>query len=155
VFSERKQTGLPTASKISLAGLATGNARLSFRLRSGANAPSISSFTISLPHGLSFNKDRKQLTQGLAVTDAGKYTFTTSHGNLIVTLSKAAHTPSVMIRAHSLIESKSLINSVQRVINFNRAKKHRKKRAVALPIGVRVSDAKHKVTHLVLRIKVM
>ena len=152
VFSERKQAGLPTASKVSLGGLATGKARLSFNLRAGANAPRIESFTVSLPRGLNFSQNNAQLGNGLAIVGAAKYTLSLSHGKLRVALSKPVDGLSVRIGGQALSESKAFLNKAKQLTKFNADKKHHKTRTLNLNSAVRVTDTTRKTTQLVLRL---
>jgi hypothetical protein len=69
------QVALPRSSHVSLTGLASGRPRLSLSLIAAPNALAIKSFSIKLPPGITFNKNRRQLSHGLRISGQRSYTF--------------------------------------------------------------------------------
>lgn len=80
--------GPPTVSGGSITGLKTGSAKLSFTLSAGKNAPKLSSFTVTLPSGVSFSK--ATLAKDVSVSGAKVKSAKLSGGKLVVTLKSAA-----------------------------------------------------------------
>jgi hypothetical protein len=82
-----------------------GAASLSFTLKAGSNMPDISSFTVKLPKGISFNK--KKLSKALKISGA-KYSDKISKGNLVVTLKSGVTSVKVSVGSKGLTVSKAL-----------------------------------------------
>jgi PKD repeat protein len=83
--------GKPTASQASVAGLASGSAKLSFVLAAGTNAPGLERIMVRLPAGMSFVKHG--LAKGVVVESGGvKLAFTAklANGVLVITLPSPA-----------------------------------------------------------------
>jgi hypothetical protein len=154
VFTETAPAGVPSASHAALTGLAIKKPELAFKVAAGSNAPPIKTLAVSLPRGLSITANRKQLANDLVVTDSGKYTFSASQEELVVTVSKPVRGLSLTIRAGALSESKTLLNRVRQVLNYNQVTKHHAKRELTVHIGVRVTDAARASTRLILRITI-
>ena len=149
--------GSPTATKITLTGLTDANPRLRFKLHAGVSAPPLRSFTVSLPAGLRFNHNHKQLATGLSASGAGKYALSVSHGKLTVRLKKPANAASITIGGPTLIETKSLVKHVAQTVKFNhrhRHKKPKKHKLLTLRVRVRANDTAHTATGLVLTVKI-
>ena len=108
---------VPTASSTSLGGLGKKKAKLKFKLSAATGGPSLKSFKVSLPSGLSFNK--KKLKKGLKVSGATVFADKISGGKLVVVLSGTnASSCTVTVKSPLLKVSKSLAK---------KAKKHKDK----------------------------
>jgi subtilase family serine protease len=90
--------GLPTISRASLTGVATGRPTLSFRIASGARAAALKSITIALPAGLRFGARRGSVS----VTNArgGRVNFSSRivAGRLQITLASPQKNIGVRIK---------------------------------------------------------
>ncbi len=150
--------GKPTASG-SLSGLAVGNPKLHFKVTHGKAAPNIESVAIGLPSGLKFarsaivsrqtclTKNGKKkcttttLIRGLGVSGAKVKSVALKGGKLVITLNKAAGSPTFKLSGAVLAESKSL---------QTRVKKHKVKKK--LTVTLNVTDAKHTSTSVLLKL---
>jgi hypothetical protein len=94
----------PRLSAITISGLARRKPALRFTLTRGKGAPSLKSFTLSPPAGLSFVKHG--LTKGVSV--AGSHALRLRRGRLTVTLKHAVNQIVVRISATALRERKAL-----------------------------------------------
>lgn len=132
LFQVSQVVGPPVASRASLAGLANGKPRLSFKLFAADATAAIKSFAISLPGGLTFSNNHKQLTSGVSAAGARNYTVSLDRKELVVRLPKPSSDLSVTIRGHALSESMTLISSIKRLVKFNRAPQHHNKKVLTL-----------------------
>jgi hypothetical protein len=123
----------------SVTGLASGKAKVSFKLTAGKNAPKLKSFKVKLAGGLSFIK--KGIAKGVSVTGAGKATIKLSGSTLVVTLKTAASSVSVTISSKALKVSNGLRKN---------AKKHKVR---SLKVTVPVTDSAGLTTTLTLTVK--
>jgi hypothetical protein len=138
----------PAISKFSLAGLGSGTPRLGLTLtRRKTDAP-IKSFTITLPSGLQFARTLKQVQRGVKLVQAGRYTLSLHRGQLDVVLAKPARTFAITLGSQALAESSSLAKRVADVVNFNRVRKHLKKRVVTLKVAMRLTDSARRSTNV-------
>ena len=135
--------GKPTASG-SLSGLAVGNPKLHFKVTHGKAAPNIESVAIGLPSGLKFarsaivsrqtclTKNGKKkcttttLIRGLGVSGAKVKSVALKGGKLVITLNKAAGSPTFKLSGAVLAESKSL---------QTRVKKHKVKKKLTVTLN--------------------
>jgi hypothetical protein len=113
--------GSPTVTGASVTGLAGGKATFSFTLRAGTNAPKISSFSVSLPKGLSFKKS-KSLAKGVTLAGATVKSVSLKGGKLLVTLKSPVTSLKVKISSKVLKVSTGLEKQI---------KKHKVKSLVA------------------------
>jgi FG-GAP repeat len=143
-----------TAGHVSLTGMATRTPRFRVQILAGANGPSIKSFTIKPSHNLGFSRNRTQLADGVQIAHANKYKLSLKDGDLTVALRRPARAVSVTIAAPALTEAVALVKRVDRVIRFNRSRKHQKKRAMILKLTLLVTDAARNITSLTLRASV-
>jgi hypothetical protein len=131
-----KKGGKPTESHVSLSGVAKRNAKLSFTVSAGSNAPALEKIVVGLPPGLSY--DVKQLARGLTVKGPSGTRLTYSakllHGTLTITLRTAATTVAVTVGSPTINVSKGLASDV---------KNHKVKQ---LTVVVKVADANGTVT---------
>ncbi len=97
---------LATLSGGSAAGFASGSAKVGFALAAGTGSAKLSSFTVSLPKGLSFN--RQTYRKGLGVSGAKIKNASLSAGKLRVTLKSPVAGFSVKLSSSALNESTSL-----------------------------------------------
>lgn len=95
---------VPSISHGSLSGVAGGRPALRFTLAKGSNAPTLKSFVVTLPHGLTFSA--KKLRKGISVSAA--HTLRLRAGALVVTLKPPAASVSVSIHGPALVEGKQL-----------------------------------------------
>jgi hypothetical protein len=121
-----------------------GRPTLSFKLVAGKNAPSLSTFTILLPRGLSITQRRagKRLqVTGVSVTGAKLKSVSLRHGHLVISLRRAVTSLAVKIRARALKESGGL--------RFKAA--HHQIKSLRLKVVIR--DSAHRSTTLATQIK--
>lgn len=103
-----KQTP-PKLSHGSLSGLGSGTAKLSFTLTAGSSK--LSSFTVSLPGGLSF--DRRTFKRGVSIAGASVRSLALSGGKLTVTLRAGASRVTVKLSAKAIAEVPALRRRVK------------------------------------------
>jgi len=96
-----KHHGAPRLSRVSLAGLASGKPRLSFKVAHGTNAPKLRSLIVSLPRGLLFLSKR-----GISVS--GPHRLRLTGGKLTITLKRPLTAVAVRIGSAALAESTQL-----------------------------------------------
>jgi len=106
------RTGSPGASHLSLSGLRIRKPRLRFVLAGPAGSAPIQSLALTLPAGLSFVKNHKQLNQGITIRGTPGYTVTAKGKSLRVHLD-TTHA-SVAIGPMALSETKALAARAQR-----------------------------------------
>jgi hypothetical protein len=99
----------PKISHGSLAGLASGNAKLGFTLTAGSSK--LSSFTVSLPGGLRF--DARTYTRGLTLSGGHAASLKLSGGRLIVTLRAAESKVTATLSAKAIDEVSALRTRVK------------------------------------------
>jgi hypothetical protein len=117
-----------------------GSARLSFGLAAGDNSPGLSSFTVSLPKGLSFNPATYK--QGVKVAGATIKSVSLSHGKLVVKLKSAVPQVSVQLSGSALTESATLKAKIEA------------KKVKSLSATVTAKNASGKTTRLKLKLSV-
>src|SRR5205823_4243736 len=120
-----------------------GRPELSLTLLAGSNAPGLSSFTIKLPHGLSFAARRSHgrlRVLGLSISGAHARSIVLAHGHLNVTLRRAVRKLSIKLSSRALRESHAL----------KRAAKHGRIRSLRLTVVIK--DAAGHLTTVPLRI---
>jgi hypothetical protein len=98
-------TRRPGGSGASFSGLATGHPKLSFQ------ATNVTTMSIALPRGLSFNRPYKG--RGLALSGAKLKNMRRIHGQLVITLRAQASRVRVTITGPLMKESGSLVRKVQ------------------------------------------
>ena len=102
------QVPAPTASHLSLTGLATRNPRFAVTLSTRSSAPAISSIGITLPAGLRPSSARRLESGGLRLSGASVHTINIHAGQLTITLRKPTRHLSVALNSRGLTESKQL-----------------------------------------------
>jgi hypothetical protein len=133
----------PTLSGQSLTGLTTGQPKLRFTVRHGANAPNIASLSIAPAAGLTFKRCRvkKGRCNGLALVGAQLRSVTLAGGRLAITLAAPAPRVSVTVSSPVLSESTAFLK---------RARRHKVK---GVMFALTVVDAAHTSSALVLAVK--
>jgi len=125
----------PTASRVTLWGIARRKPKLRVTVTAGANAPSLHAFYIKLPHGLAFTRSGTQLIEGLGVWNAHdralESTFRLSHGVLRIKL----RSPAREVRIAAAIPSVSSTRAL--------AAELRTRAVRSLEVVLQVFDAKH------------
>ena len=102
---------LATLSSGSATGFASGSAKVGFALAAGTGSAKLSSFTVALPKGLSF--DSKAYKKGLSVAGAKVKKVRLSRGKLLVTLKSPVASFSVKLSPSALNESASLKQKIK------------------------------------------
>jgi hypothetical protein len=136
--------GKPRVLGTSVSGLANRKPALLLQLVAGKKAPLLSWFTITLPRGLSFVRHRVHgvlKLSGVSLVGAQLKSATLRHGQLTVTLRKAAASVIVSVSRRGLGESAGLRSQVRR---------HMLK---SLTLTVVVRDAKGRQTTLPTLVK--
>mgnify|MGYP001312408357 CR=1 FL=1 len=133
----------PRLSGQSLTGLATGQPRLRFAIRHGANAPNIASLSIAPAAGLTFKRCRvkKGRCNGLALVGAQLRSVKLAGGWLAITLAAPAPRVSIAVSGPVLSESTALLK---------RARRHKVKTVM---FALTVVDPAHAASALVLAVK--
>jgi hypothetical protein len=128
----------PSVAQKGLSGLLDRRPRLHFKLTVGVNNPRIKAVRVVLPHGLSFAKNRKKLAAGVSIagtrnpstsTVRSTYKLALRRRQLYITLAQPLEPLAIAVRPPALAESTTLLRRI-----------HKAKPAVALPIGLRVTD---------------
>ncbi|MDQ6818661.1 MAG: hypothetical protein M3018_14850, partial [Actinomycetota bacterium] len=150
----------PTASRTSLSGLSSGKPQLSFTVTHGTNAPNVSSISVGVSGGLSFNKKafvmrkncagkgskkkRKTTTtiKGLSVSSAKVKSVKLGGGKLLITLKTAVRSVKVTIAGQLLVERKSVEYKVK------------KKKVKMGTVIIKIKDAKRTITTIILKLPV-
>ncbi len=101
-------------SRLRVAGLASGRPVISFVLTRGKNAPKITSFTVTLPAGLTFV--RRGLKAGIHLGPA--HSLRLHGGRLTITLKRAVNSVSVRMTVPALHESAQLKRHPKRRLTF-------------------------------------
>jgi len=127
----------PKVSGGSLAGLAGGGARLRFTLTAGSSK--LTSFTVSLPGGLSFDRSYRR---GVKITGAGVRSLTLSGGDLAVALRAPGARVVVSVSASALVERSALRGKVRA----------RKVKTLTATIVARTANGKRATLRLKLRV---
>ncbi len=107
--------GKPRLGSASLTGLRTGKPVLKFILSAGHSAPKLSSFTVKLPHGLTFVRRRvhgRLTVTGVSLTGAKAKSIALQHGRLVVRLRRAVASLTVKLRTQALAETSGLRSGV-------------------------------------------
>lgn len=127
-------------STIVATGLGTGTPRVSFRVSEAVNdkAP-ITSFTVSLPAGLSFSHKTSKLRKGIKLPGAGHTSLSLHRGQLLVVLRRPTHRLSLTIGKPALVEKKTLARRIKRLKSSNRSK-HRHQRVLKLKLVLTLTD---------------
>ena len=132
--------GMPTASHISLSGIAAGNPKLSFTLTAGHNAKPIKSIAVKPLGGISFTGKTTHLANGISITTpAGKqlkFTARIRRDTLTITLAGTATSVQVKIARPAITLTKSL------------ASKTHNKRTHELDFVVKVTNSANTTTRL-------
>ena len=88
---------------------------LKFILSAGHGAPKLSSFTVKLPHGLTFVRRRvhgRLTVTGVTLTGAKAKSIALQHGRLVVRLRRAVASLTVKLRTQALAETSGLRSGV-------------------------------------------
>jgi hypothetical protein len=104
----------PVVAKIASAtvgGLKNGKAKLAFSLAAGDGSANLSSFTLSLPKGLSFNKDG--LKAGVKLSGAKLKSASVNGSKLTVKLKSAVSHLTVKLTPSALTESSALLQKLK------------------------------------------
>jgi len=137
--------GKPTTSGTSLGGLVKNKPKFAFSAIEGKNAKPIKTIAISLPSGISFSSNKKNLKKGIIVKGAGKFTYKVSHGVLTITLSSTATKATVTLESPAISVSSKLAKSVKAQL--------KKKKVSALSFKVKVTNSGKTTTTLTLKLK--
>jgi subtilase family serine protease len=135
--------GHPTPSRTSFSGIAKHEARLSFTLAAGTDAPRIETVVVGLPGGMRFSSSARDLGKRIIVTAPGgrrlRFTARVSHGALTITLASPAAKLQVTIEAPAIGVSQALATRVA------------DKRVRTLRVVVKATDSGRHTTRLVLK----
>ena len=130
--------GTPQLGKArGLSGLRRGRPKLTLSTAAGAFAPALKSLTIRLPGGLSFAKQTKPLTKGIAVRSGSTkvaFALAPRGGALTITFRVAVSTASVTVGRPAI------------TISAAEAAKVRTHRVKKLMVSLKATDASHKTT---------
>jgi hypothetical protein len=140
------KVGKPRVSHVSLTGLASRRAKLSFTVKVAGNAPAIKAISVSLPRGLTFARKAKALTRGITVRTGNgarlKFTVKLRHGTLQITLKRSSRTVRVTIGGSAIKVAAKLANAVR----------HRKIKR--LTVVLRVTDTSRHTSRAAFKLKV-
>jgi hypothetical protein len=128
-------------SKVIATGLGTGAPRVTFTVSGAVNDKTpITSFTVSLPAGLSFSHKARQLRKGIKLPGAGDTSLSLRGGKLLVVLRKPTHRLSLSISNPALVENKALARRIAMLKSFNRGKHRAKQRELKLKLVLTLTD---------------
>ena len=139
--------GPPSASNVSLSGMATGKPKLRFTLRAGQSAAPIRTLQLTLPRGLRFHNHPRAVRISVA-TQHVKLT----PGTLTATLRPWSESVAITIAGPAINERTPLAAEIRRIRRYNRT--HRRKHTLAIRIRCAVTDATGQHTHLTLNTKI-
>ena len=139
--------GPPSATNVSLSGLATGRPKLRFTLHAGQSAAPIHTIQLTLPRGLRFFHHPR----AVRITAAAQQ-VELSPGTLTATLRRPAESLEITIARPAISELKPLAAAIRRVRRYNRT--HRRKHRLAIRIRCAVTDATGQRTNLTLHTKI-
>ncbi|HWF36037.1 MAG TPA: DUF1906 domain-containing protein [Solirubrobacteraceae bacterium] len=108
----------PTVTRSTLTGVAKRAPKLRVVLTAGANAPSLRTFVLQLPRGLSFSRSAASVAKGVVVwwTANGKplaETARLSHGKLTISLAAPARKVLITVGSPALSATKALATEVR------------------------------------------
>ncbi len=133
--------GRPTVSHEALTGVGAGHPRLALTVSSGRDAPGVKSVSIGLPSGLAFASPRRHV----AVTGPGgrplPATVRVTRGHLVITLRGTALQVHLTVSDAAITAAAALAGKVRAL------------HAPRLPVSVAVTDASHRTTTQVVRIR--
>jgi hypothetical protein len=147
-------TGHSGLAGASISGLSSGKPQLVVRVTARATTAPIKSLTVTLPSGLHFAQNRRQVGKGVTLAHRPKSSLSLKHGRLVVVFNRPQRTVSLTISAPALSETSSLVKRVKAIVKFNRTRPHAKKKVLELRLGMRLTDVKAKSAsvHAVLRV---
>ena len=129
-----------TLSRARFAGLRTGRPTLSFRVNATSGAAKLRGVTVGLPAGLAFTAHHGRLAH-ISVKGAKVTSLSLSHGRLVISLTKAVSTMTVVVGRGGLSESRTL-----RAKARAKARKHRLK-ALGLTVIAQTTQGRRITFH--------
>ena len=115
------RVGPPHVSSPFVSGLASGDPQFSFSLTPAPADPPSTSFTLTLPKGLTFSRNTLRLAHSVTIAGVRGYMLAVRHRALTVRLTEPARTLQVTVRARALIETKTMIGQVRLLIRARAA----------------------------------
>ena len=138
--------GRPSMSIASLAGVSHRNARLTFKVSAGHDAPSIKAVAVDLPSGLSFARNAASVAGPITVKGPGgtrlKFTSKLNHGALTISLGSPRTRVQVTITGGAIRVSAVLAAEAE------------KAGVKTLDVTVMATDASNHTSRLVLKLSV-
>jgi DNA-binding beta-propeller fold protein YncE len=142
----------PTVSRASLTGVGKGKPKLAFTITAGPLAPSLSTITVTPPHGLTCSSRRRNLTRDIAVKGANgkpvKFTAAMHHGALTITLASAEASANVTISSPELAATQRLMSEVKPRRTGTRGKR---RNPVKLTFKLKLTDTARDAINLRIR----
>ena len=139
--------GPPSATNVSLSGLATGKPKLRFTLHAGQSAAPIQTLQLTLPRGLRFLHHPRAVRISVATQHVKL-----SPGALTATLRRPSQSVAITIARPAISELKPLTAEIRRIHRYNRT--HRRKHTLTIRIRCAVTDATGQHTNLTLNTKI-
>ena len=139
--------GPPSATNISLSGMAISRPKLRFTLHAGQSASPIHTLQLTLPRGLRFTHHPRAVRISVATQHVKL-----SPGTLTATLRPPSQTVAITIAGPAINERTPLAAEIRRIRRYNRT--HRRKHTLAIRIRCAVTDATGQHTNLTLDTKI-
>ena len=139
--------GPPSATNVSLSGLATGKPKLRFTLQAGQSAAPIRTLQLTLPRGLRFLHHPRAVRISVAAQQVKL-----RPGTLTATLRRPSQSVEITIAGPAINERKPLAAEIRRIRRYNRT--HRRKHTLTIRIRCVVTDATGQHTNLTLNTKI-
>ena len=140
--------GPPSATNVSLSGLATGKPKLRFTLHAGQSAAPIHTLQLTLPRGLRFLHHPRAVR--ISVADPARETHALARSPQ--PSARRAESVAITIAGPAINERKPLAAEIRRIRRYNRT--HRRKHTLAIRIRCAVTDATGQHTNLTLNTKI-
>ena len=141
------KAGPPSASNVSLSGLATGRPKLRLTVHAGQSAAPIHTLQLTLPRGLRFLHHPRAVHVSVAAQQVKL-----RPGMLTATLRRPAESLEITIARPAISELKPLAAEIRRIRRYNRT--HRRKHTLTISIRCVVTDATGQYTNLTLNAKI-
>jgi hypothetical protein len=110
--------GVPSATKVSLSGIAKRKPKLRLSIVAGKSAPPLKKLVLSISTGIGFSASRKSPGKGISIKDArGKrlrFTVLLTQGRLSISLRTAASSVRVAIEVPAITVTERLAKSARR-----------------------------------------
>ncbi len=138
-----------TAGGFSLTSLTDRKPRLAVTLTVPAQGPAITACSVTLPPGLTFNTNRRQLARGINATGGSPATLRLVRGVLWITPTTPTPTLSLTISTPAITEQASLLKTVDQASTHHRDNHHPTTKSLSLRTVLTVTSLDQSATRFV------